>query len=72
MTRVRIFAHPFTPRSPSLTQVWCCAISKDGELVVSGSRDRTIRLWRVLNGSLVCTFNCNVDVFQVKDDFLIA
>jgi len=47
-------------------EVWCCAISKDGELVVSGSRDRTIRLWRVVNGSLVCTFNCNVDVFQVQ------
>jgi WD40 repeat protein len=51
---------------PDFEDAISCAISKDGELVVSGSRDRTIRLWRVVNGSLVCTFNCNVDVFQVQ------
>jgi len=46
-------------------QVWCCTVSNDGELVVSGSRDRTIRLWRVRDGVQVAAVNAGVDVFGV-------
>ena len=46
-------------------QVWCCTLSNDGELVVSGSRDRTIRLWRVSDGTQAAAINAGVDVFRV-------
>ena len=46
-------------------QVWCCTLSNDGELVVSGSRDRTIRLWRVHDGIQEAAINTSVDVFRV-------
>ena len=46
-------------------QVWCCAISPDNEIVVSGSRDRTVRLWRLKSGTEICSFNAGVDVFHV-------
>lgn len=46
-------------------QVWCVTISHDNEIVVSGSRDGTIRLWRLRNGSEICAFNTGVDVFYV-------
>jgi hypothetical protein len=48
-----------------LPQVWCCAISPDNEIVVSGSRDRTIRLWRLKTGTEICSFNAGVDIFHV-------
>jgi len=46
-------------------QVWCCTLSNDGELVVSGSRDGTIRLWRVRDGVEAAALNAGVDVFRV-------
>jgi len=45
--------------------VWCCTLSNDCELVVSGSRDRTIRLWRVRDGIQAAAINAGVDVFRV-------
>lgn len=46
-------------------QVWCCTLSNDSELVVTGSRDRTIRLWRVRDGSQAAAIGAGVDVFRV-------
>ena len=46
-------------------QVWCCGISADNEIIVSGSSDGTIRLWRMKNGTEMCVFNCGVDIFHV-------
>jgi hypothetical protein len=47
-------------------QVWCCALSHDDEFIVSGSRDRTIRLWRLKDGAPICLFNCGMDIFSIK------
>jgi len=46
-------------------QVWCCTLSNDGELVVSGSRDKTIRLWRMRDGIQAAAIDAGVDVFRV-------
>jgi len=46
-------------------QVWCSAVSNDGELLVSGSRDRTVRLWRVGDGTQAAVISVGVDVFRV-------
>ena len=35
-------------------------------MVISGSRDGTIRLWRLNTGSQLCLFNTGVDIFSVK------
>ena len=47
-------------------QVWCCAISSDNELIVSGSRDGAIRLWRMRTGNPVCCYNTGIDIFKLK------
>jgi len=49
----------------AVRQVWCCALSNDNELAVSGSRDHTIRMWRVADGSPVAAIDAGVDVFRV-------
>jgi len=46
-------------------QVWCCALSNDNELAVSGSRDHTIRMWRAADGTAVAAIDAGVDVFRV-------
>jgi len=40
-------------------------MSNDGELVVSGSRDRTIRLWRLSDGTQAAAISASWDVFRV-------
>ena len=45
--------------------MWCCALSNDNELAVSGSRDHTIRMWRVADGTAVAAIDAGVDVFRV-------
>jgi hypothetical protein len=40
-------------------------MSNDGELIASGSRDRTMRLWRTNDGAQVAAINAGVDVFRV-------
>ena len=49
-----------------LTQVWCCTISTDDDLLVSGSRDGSIRLWRLNTGQHVCSFNTGHDIFSLR------
>ena len=46
-------------------QVWCCEISSDNEIVVSGSRDGNIRLWKLRTAQEICAFNAGVDVFYI-------
>jgi len=47
-------------------QVWCCALSNDRQLAVSGSRDGTIRLWRVRDGmAAAAVVDAGADVFRV-------
>lgn len=43
------------------------AISVDNELVVSGSYDGSIRVWKVpRSGAQLCWFTSNIEVFDVK------
>ena len=41
-------------------------MSQDNEILVSGSKDGYIRLWKLYDGSSVTTFFTGVDVFQVR------
>ena len=38
-----------------VSQVDCCCFSPDGSLVLSGSFDNTLKVWRTHDGSLVNT-----------------
>ena len=48
------------------SQVWCCDLSSDNEIVVSGSKDGAIRLWRLQTGAPICVYNTGADVFKIK------
>ncbi len=37
--------------------VWCAAISRNGQIIASGSFDKTIKLWRAATGALICTLH---------------
>lgn len=41
-------------------------VSCDSEMVVSGSWDGSIRVWRMKDGSQMCIFTSNIEVLQVK------
>lgn len=41
-------------------------ISRDNDIVVSGSRDKTIRLWYLQSGSIACVLLTEVGIFNVK------
>ena len=40
-----------------VTQVWCCCFSPDGSTILSGSSDKTLKLWRTRDDSLINTLN---------------
>ena len=40
-----------------VTQVACCRFSPDGATILSGSFDKTLKLWRTCDGSLLDTLN---------------
>ena len=44
-----------------VTQVNCCCFSPDGSTILSGSCDKTLKLWRTRDGSLVNTLNGHTD-----------
>ena len=48
------FVHRFAGHKESVT---CLAISNDGKLIVSGSKDKTVRLWNAETGKQVRQFN---------------
>ncbi|VEL43145.1 unnamed protein product [Protopolystoma xenopodis] len=47
-------------------QVLSVAISRDNEVVVSGSWDGSIRVWRLRDGNQMCWFTSNIEILQVK------
>ena len=40
-----------------VTQVVCCCFSPDGSTILSGACDRTLKLWRTRDDSLINTLN---------------
>ena len=38
------------------------AITADGRRLVSGSEDKTLKVWDLETGALICTFNCEGSV----------
>ena len=44
-----------------VTQVICCCFSPDGSTILSGSSDKTLKLWRTSDGSLINTLNAHTD-----------
>ena len=45
-----------------VTQVLCCCFSPDGSTILSGSRDKTLKLWRTCDGSLINTLNAHTNI----------
>ncbi len=39
------------------------AITPDGRWVASGSYDKTLKVWNLETGALICTFNCEGIVY---------
>lgn len=37
--------------------VWCCDVSRDSKMLITGSADTTAKLWSVQNGTQLFTFN---------------
>lgn len=46
-------------------QLTCCDISWDNMFLVTGSYDKTVRVWSIYNGSQLCMFHTNGSVDQV-------
>ncbi len=46
------------------------AITPDGRRVISGSDDKTLKVWDIETGALICTFTCegSVDCAAVATD----
>ena len=40
-----------------VTQIFCCCFSPDGSTILSGSSDKTLKLWSTRDGSLINTLN---------------
>ena len=47
-----------------MSQVACCCFSPDGATILSGSGDKTLKLWRTCDGSLINTLNGHTDYVQ--------
>ena len=43
------------------------SIASDGQWIVSGSGDRTVRIWDLHNATLQCTLKGNIDVVWLVD-----
>ena len=49
-----------------LFQIRCCDVSPDGKMVVTGGRDKHIRLWYAFEGRQICNVNMYEDVYALK------
>ena len=45
-----------------VSQILCCCFSPDGSLVLSGSRDNTLKVWRTHDSSLTNTLQGHTDL----------
>ena len=52
--------------SGHLHTITCLAFSMDGTLLVSGSMDKTVRLWDVQTGGVIKSFDCTSEVESVS------
>lgn len=46
-------------------QIRCCDVSPDDRLVVTGGRDKALRLFRICDGQMLCSVNMYEDIFDV-------
>ena len=49
-----------------LTQVTCCSFSPDGNVVVSGSRDKTLNVWNTKTGLCISTLKGHEEPVSIK------
>ena len=47
-------------------EITSLAISKDSQVIASGSKDKTIKLWNVKTGQLIRTLSNKGEVYTVK------
>ena len=57
MDTLTLLQQPHFHLGSHVTQVYCCCFSPDGSTILSGSWDKTLRLWRTRDGSLINTLN---------------
>jgi WD40 repeat protein len=48
-----------------LDVVYCVAISPDGKTLISSSKDKTIRLWKIDSGEEILTINDDANVYSI-------
>ena len=42
--------------------IWAAAVTADGKRAVSGSRDKTLRVWDIDHGACLVVFTCDAPV----------
>ena len=57
MDTLSLLQQPHFHLGSHVTQVYCCCFSPDGATILSGSDDKTLKLWRTPDGSLINTLN---------------
>ena len=57
MDTLTLLQQPHFHLGSHVTQVYCCCFSPDGATILSGSVDKTLKLWRTCDGSLINTLN---------------
>ena len=57
MDTLTLLQQPHFHLGSHVTQVYCCCFSPGGSTILSGSDDKTLKLWRTRDGSLINTLN---------------
>ena len=57
MDTLTLLQQPHFHIGSNVTQLYRCCFSPDGSTILSGSRDKTLKLWRTRDGSLINTLN---------------